>query len=29
MKNDEDLVSLHGLPRYREMLAKLEQKAFD
>ena len=29
MKNDEDLVSLHGLPRYREMLTKLEQKAFD
>jgi adenylate cyclase len=29
MKNDEDLVSLHGLPRYREMLAKLEQKNYN
>ena len=29
MKNDEDLVSLHELPRYREMLAKLEQKNYN
>ncbi|MEP5766100.1 MAG: tetratricopeptide repeat protein [Halieaceae bacterium] len=29
MKNDEDLVSLHGLPRYQEMLTKLEQKGTD
>jgi adenylate cyclase len=27
MKNDEDLVSLRGLPRYREILARLELKA--
>jgi adenylate cyclase len=26
MRNDEDLVSLHGLPRYQALLTKLEQK---
>jgi adenylate cyclase len=28
MRHDEDLVNLHGLPRYQEMLAKLEQKDY-